>query len=104
MKPIVCVITFALGTSTPVMISAPAATDARNRRGAGEEAPTAEDQANAVNPRAAVENMKTGKTLRNGTSRGRANIPSERKHTLETPGQEVGADQPAEPLDLKTGS
>ena len=49
MKPIVCVITFALGASAPVVTSAPTqgANGASNRRGVREAAATAQDQSNA---------------------------------------------------------
>ena len=46
MKPIVCVITFALGASTPIVTVAPAQSAASARRGAREEAPTSQDQSN----------------------------------------------------------
>ena len=46
MKPILCVITFALGTSTPIVTAASPTNASGNRRGDREEAPTAEDQSN----------------------------------------------------------
>jgi hyperosmotically inducible periplasmic protein len=45
MKPIVCVITFALGASAPVVTSAPNQSGSA-RRSAREEAPTSQDQSN----------------------------------------------------------
>ncbi len=46
MKPILCVITFALGTSTPIVTAASSTNASGNRRGDREEAPTSEDQSN----------------------------------------------------------
>src|SRR5688572_22274779 len=48
MKPIVCVISFALGTSSPVLVSAQGPTQAQPKtgRGARDEAPTAQAQSN----------------------------------------------------------
>ena len=47
MKPIVCVITFALGASAPVVTAAPAQGAVTNRRGEQEQAPTAQNQSDA---------------------------------------------------------
>lgn len=47
MKPIVCVITFALGASAPIATTAQAQSGTASRRGDREEASTAQDQSNS---------------------------------------------------------
>ena len=103
MKPIVCVITFALGASAPVVTSAPAqnAAHAANRRNNREEAVTPQDQSNAPADikftqairRALVKNASLSTTAKNVgvitidgtvTLRGSVKSPEEKAQVLET--------------------